>query len=134
MQTMGFITWLFGDVSLTQLLAGGGISGATLWGGYKWFVGNQMDTLKLRVETQFRYREIEEERRNKFQADIMGMVAQMKVENDLLRAKLFESENTRLELMQQIGSLQIEIASLKQEIMKLTAELSQRGAHHAIDR
>lgn len=135
MQTMSFVTWLFGDVSLTQIMTGSGITAGGLWAGWKWLVSNKMTALQLNVDTQFRWRQIEEERRNKFQADILSLVATMKAENDILRTKLFESENTRLELMKEIGALHIEISSLKQEIAKLTAELTQmrRNPPHAVN-
>ncbi len=63
------------------------------------------------------------------------MVAQMKAENDLLRSKLFESEDARLKLMAKIGELQVEMSELKQEIVRLTAKLAHfEGVSHAPSR
>ncbi len=123
MHSMNTILAAVSELSLFQTLASLGLSGGTIWGAWKWYLSSRIDTLKLANETSLRYRELEESRRNKFQADVMTMVETIRAENKELRTQLFESEDARLKLIHKIGELQTEIAELKSEIIRLTTEL-----------
>lgn len=124
MQTMNTLMSLLGEISIMQTAAGLGITGGTLWGAWKWMLSSRIETLKLASDTQFRYRELEDARRNKFQADVMAMVDTIRNENKELRIQLAESEDARLRLITKISELQITIAELKAEVVRLTTELA----------
>ncbi len=126
------VTSLWADITIPQLIMWAGSAGATLLAFWRFVLRKKLETLRQNDETALRYRQVQEEHRTKFQADIMGYVEVMKQENHDLRERLFASEKEKLLLLREVAELQSKVIGLETTVKELTRELNiMRGAPHA---
>lgn len=126
------VTSLWDTITFPQLIMWAGSAGATLLAFWRFVLRRKLETLRQNDETALRYRQVQEEHRTKFQADILGYVEIIKRENHDLHDRLNASEREKIELLKQVAILQGKVVELETKVKSLTQELtSMRGEHHA---
>jgi chromosome segregation ATPase len=125
------VTSLWDQITIPQMIPLAISFGGALFALYRFWLSKKLEALKQNDEIALRYRQIEQEDRVKFQANIMQQMERMKQENIDLRQQLYNSEKEKIGLMQQVAQLQAEVIGLREEVKRMTARMSEGEAPHA---